>query len=199
MVKDILATTRALQQRGIVFEQPPQPLRPGSSLSISYFHTPHGICVELWGMNQPDISSYLSMPSIGNRDGNEEDLYPNADAGVPDVVDDENKGDEYDDEEGESDQDNVEEEHDSADDEEDVDDDIFEEEDDEDAIVFDPDEEEDDEYDLLDRSTAPKTHLRIIVSPKIPGISTVSNASHPDNADAIHNIHSLEYIDLDAA
>jgi catechol 2,3-dioxygenase-like lactoylglutathione lyase family enzyme len=53
MVADILATTQELERRGIEFEQAPQPCQPGSSLHIGYFRTPHGICVDLWGMVKP--------------------------------------------------------------------------------------------------------------------------------------------------
>ena len=50
MVADIHATAKELQNRGIEFEQPPQPCQPGSSLYIGYFRTPHGLCVDLWGI-----------------------------------------------------------------------------------------------------------------------------------------------------
>lgn len=49
MVSDLLATTRELDRRGVVFDQEPQPLASGSSLSVASFHTPHGIQVDLWG------------------------------------------------------------------------------------------------------------------------------------------------------
>src|SRR4030042_1987673 len=38
-VKDIIAITQELQQRGIDFEQTPLPVHPGSSLSIASFRT----------------------------------------------------------------------------------------------------------------------------------------------------------------
>jgi catechol 2,3-dioxygenase-like lactoylglutathione lyase family enzyme len=53
MLSDIFATTRELEKRGITFEQPPLPCQPGSSLHISYFRTPHGMCVDLWGTVEP--------------------------------------------------------------------------------------------------------------------------------------------------
>jgi catechol 2,3-dioxygenase-like lactoylglutathione lyase family enzyme len=76
MVKDIMATALELEQRGIFFEQPPQPLRPDSSLSIGIFRTPHGICVELWGMLKAATSSDVKMvlpENHGNGDGDEND------------------------------------------------------------------------------------------------------------------------------
>jgi catechol 2,3-dioxygenase-like lactoylglutathione lyase family enzyme len=73
MVKDITATTSELEQRGIFFEQPPQPLRPGSSLSIGYFRTPHGICVELWGMAEAITSSGVEQALMKNQQNGDED------------------------------------------------------------------------------------------------------------------------------
>lgn len=73
MVKDVLATAQELEQRGIFFEQPPQPLRPGSSLSIGYFRTPHGISVELWGAVKAVTSSDLKMGLTKNQKDRDED------------------------------------------------------------------------------------------------------------------------------
>jgi catechol 2,3-dioxygenase-like lactoylglutathione lyase family enzyme len=50
MVANIFETVRELERRGIVFEQKPQPCERGSSMFITYFRTPHGLCVDLWGM-----------------------------------------------------------------------------------------------------------------------------------------------------
>ena len=50
MVADIFTTTAELESRGIVFEQTPQPIQPGSALHIASFRTPHGLCLDLWGM-----------------------------------------------------------------------------------------------------------------------------------------------------
>lgn len=50
MIADILATTRTLENRGVIFEQQPGPLEEGSSVFTSTFRTPHGICVDLWGI-----------------------------------------------------------------------------------------------------------------------------------------------------
>lgn len=72
MVKDIMAITHELQRRGIDFEQPPQPLSPGSSLFIGYFRTPHGICVELWGTVDVSSSSDVKVGWVENRVDREE-------------------------------------------------------------------------------------------------------------------------------
>jgi catechol 2,3-dioxygenase-like lactoylglutathione lyase family enzyme len=50
MVSDVLATARELEKRGIAFEQWPQPCSGGSALYVGYFRTPHGICVDVWGL-----------------------------------------------------------------------------------------------------------------------------------------------------
>jgi catechol 2,3-dioxygenase-like lactoylglutathione lyase family enzyme len=50
MVADLFATVEELEGRGIAFEQQPQPIHPASSLHIATFLTPHGICIDLWGV-----------------------------------------------------------------------------------------------------------------------------------------------------
>ena len=50
MVADVLATAQELERRGVSIEQWPQPCADGSTLYIGYFRTPHGICVDLWGL-----------------------------------------------------------------------------------------------------------------------------------------------------
>lgn len=69
MVANIFETVRELERRGIVFEQKPQPCERGSSMFLTYFRTPHGICVDLWGLvplgDQP--SSDLET-DIGTKD-----------------------------------------------------------------------------------------------------------------------------------
>jgi catechol 2,3-dioxygenase-like lactoylglutathione lyase family enzyme len=50
MVADIFETVRELERRGIVLEQNPLPCEQGSSMYITYFRTPHGLCVDLWGI-----------------------------------------------------------------------------------------------------------------------------------------------------
>lgn len=53
MVDDIFATTEELQRRGVVFDAEPQAVTEGSLQWIAAFRTPHGICMELWGMVEP--------------------------------------------------------------------------------------------------------------------------------------------------
>lgn len=53
MVDDLFATTEELQRRGVVFEAEPQAVAEGSLQWIAVFRTPHGICMELWGMVEP--------------------------------------------------------------------------------------------------------------------------------------------------
>ena len=50
MVADVFGTAGELERRGIKHEQWPQPCADGSTLYIGYFRTPHGICVDLWGL-----------------------------------------------------------------------------------------------------------------------------------------------------
>jgi len=52
MVSSITTLSRELEKRGIVFDQPPEPVQPGSSLKVGYFRTPHGICIDLFGMDE---------------------------------------------------------------------------------------------------------------------------------------------------
>jgi len=46
----VFGTATELERRGIKLEQWPQPCADGSTLYIGYFRTPHGICVDLWGL-----------------------------------------------------------------------------------------------------------------------------------------------------
>jgi catechol 2,3-dioxygenase-like lactoylglutathione lyase family enzyme len=114
MVKDIVSTTDELQRRGINFEQIPQQLHPGSSLSTASFRTPHGICVELWGKVETSISPELDLSLPEARDNGDE---MEVDA-----------GDEFDEDEDEtsqdSDDDDLGEASESEEDEDDEDDDL---------------------------------------------------------------------------
>lgn len=60
MVDDIFNTTEELENRGIVFDVPPQPCQAGSALNIGSFHTPHGITIELWGIVNDTIFSHYA-------------------------------------------------------------------------------------------------------------------------------------------
>ncbi|OGO64600.1 MAG: hypothetical protein A2Z45_07740 [Chloroflexi bacterium RBG_19FT_COMBO_55_16] len=59
MVEDIYQTASELERRGIQFEHWPQACSTGSSLFIGYFRTPHGICVDLWGLVVLEESSLM--------------------------------------------------------------------------------------------------------------------------------------------
>jgi hypothetical protein len=50
MIENIVGVVSDLERRGIVFEERPGPWEPGSPLYTGYFRTPHGICIDLWGM-----------------------------------------------------------------------------------------------------------------------------------------------------
>jgi catechol 2,3-dioxygenase-like lactoylglutathione lyase family enzyme len=67
MVADVFATARELERRGISLEQWPQPCADGSTLYIGYFRTPHGICVDLWGLVEvQDSSDPMPSPTSSN-------------------------------------------------------------------------------------------------------------------------------------
>ncbi len=70
MVADIFATADELQNRGIEFDQVPQPCQEGSSLYIGCFRTPHGLCVELWGnVYQPQEVEPYAQPAVYDDPG----------------------------------------------------------------------------------------------------------------------------------
>ena len=56
MVADLFATVEELQLRGIQPDQPPQPLFEGSQQWVASFRTPHGICLEIWGLVEAPVS-----------------------------------------------------------------------------------------------------------------------------------------------
>jgi catechol 2,3-dioxygenase-like lactoylglutathione lyase family enzyme len=58
MVENIQETALELERRGIPFEQWPQACEEGSSLYIGYFRTPHGMCIDLWGIVEPGESEH---------------------------------------------------------------------------------------------------------------------------------------------
>jgi catechol 2,3-dioxygenase-like lactoylglutathione lyase family enzyme len=72
MVADLFATVKELERRGIAMEQWPQPCAIGSNLYIGYFRTPHGICMDLWGLVEVESSkdaevSTASTPMTESR------------------------------------------------------------------------------------------------------------------------------------
>ena len=189
MVKDIMATAQLLEQRGISFEQPPQPLHPGSSLSIGSFRTPHGISIELWGMvNTATPSSVkMSLPKNhedgnGDNDDDEDDLEDgdlvkdDGENGDENLVDDEGVGD------------------DNEDDELLEDEDVDQDEDDEDK--FDDDDEEDefdrDEYSSSIKSASQKANLSSHTH-----LHQDARSMSQDKPGDGQKTLPLEYIDLD--
>lgn len=164
LVKDILATTRELEKRGIDFDQAPQPIQPGSSVIISGFRTPNGIPVELWGVNGLAAPSENKQEDLRqDKNDNEEDIgdgeedeelleddeFLEDDEGEPvesDDADVDETGiaiDEEDEDEDDVSLDSESEDGDEVDEEADLDDDLYDDElDDED---FELDEDEDDD------------------------------------------------------
>ena len=75
MVADVFATAREFERRGISLEQWPQPCANGSDLYIGYFRTPHGICVDLWGLvdgqNPTDPVSSPALETMAESDASQ--------------------------------------------------------------------------------------------------------------------------------
>jgi catechol 2,3-dioxygenase-like lactoylglutathione lyase family enzyme len=97
MVADIFNTTIELENRGIVFEQPPSPVHPDSMLHIAYFRTPNGIFVDLWGIVQPSDPVQGADPYNQEKDEvllpgsqDDEDETDKTEAEDADVEDDKN-------------------------------------------------------------------------------------------------------------
>ena len=55
-VADIMDVVAELESRGIEFEQHPQPIQEGTEVLVGCFRTPHGVCIDLWGTREPEIS-----------------------------------------------------------------------------------------------------------------------------------------------
>jgi hypothetical protein len=77
MVSAITTLSRELEMRGIAFDQPPEPVQPGSSLMVGSFRTPHGICIDLFGMDE-DTSNYASDSIPQDHDNNSRSTLDNA-------------------------------------------------------------------------------------------------------------------------
>ena len=208
MVKDIISTTHELEQRGVFFEQPSQPLRPGSSLSIGYFRTPHGICIELWGMVKTVNSSdaQLSLPkNHDDGDGNEEEEDESEE---DDLVEDEgNTGDEDEDEdeepgqeEGESgDEDEFAFDEGEDEGEDDEDDKLVEDEDEDDddeLVEGDDNDEDEDEFDQDEYSSTIKSNPQKANPPVRPKMLQDAQSKLQHNPDGEQTDLPLEYIDL---
>jgi hypothetical protein len=189
MVKDIIATSHELQHRGIDFEQPPQSLHPDSSLSITSFRTPHGICVELWGKVEVGISPDIEQSLSKDHDNGDQ---------LEDEGDDEFEKDE--DTTGEDD-DDLEGKEEST--EESDDDDLSEDMDgdeNEDDFEFDEDEDEADEDDEFDDDE----DVSAIISDSQKNLAQNSymlprdtKSKSPDKMTGNQNNQGPEYIDLD--
>ena len=202
MVKDIMATTYELEQRGISFEQPPQPLRPGSTLSIGYFRTPHGICIELWGMAKAATSSDVKMSLPKNHaDGDEHDDEDDTEEGGfgDDGDEDEHVEDEGEDEDEEpgqgedeiGDEDGDEEDYELYDDEDD-------DEDEDELIEDDEDDEDEDESDQVEYSSSIKSNSQKTNLSNHPALLQDVKSKLPDKPDGKQKVLPFEYIDLDA-
>lgn len=197
MVKDIISTTHELEQRGVFFEQPPLPLRPGSSLSIAGFRTPHGICIELWGMVMPSASSDVQLSLSKNHDRDESDEEKDEFVEGDSVEYASNNGDEgepiEDEDEDEDDGENAE------DDElvEDEDDDKDEDKDD-DELIEDEDAEDEDEFDQDEYSSSIKSNPQKAHPSSHPKLLQDDNPRLSDKPHVEQAGLPLEYIDLDA-
>lgn len=48
-LSELESSVRELEQRGVTFDQGPEPIQPGSTTHVAVFRTPHGVPIELWG------------------------------------------------------------------------------------------------------------------------------------------------------
>lgn len=62
MIQDLELTASELSNRGVVFEQPPAPLQPGSQLMMAIFRSPHGLVIELWGEQAAATRESMAAP-----------------------------------------------------------------------------------------------------------------------------------------
>jgi catechol 2,3-dioxygenase-like lactoylglutathione lyase family enzyme len=74
MLDDIFATVEELESRGIAFEQSPKRVHPSAALHIATFRTPHGICIDLWGM----LASLRPTLATAGDDEDEDVFLPSA-------------------------------------------------------------------------------------------------------------------------
>ena len=186
MVKDIIATSQELQRRGIDFEQTPQPLHPGSILSIASFRTPHGVCVELWGKVEagsiPDVLLNFSKDQNNGNGGEDED---------DDELEEDEGEFEVEVETGEdSDDDDLGEDVDGDGDEDDF---QFDEDDDD---FDDEDDEDDDDFNGEEDSLPSKPDFRKNIASISPTLSGEVKSSSLDKMNGNLNKQAPEYIDL---
>jgi hypothetical protein len=84
LVDDIFRVADELVQRGIEFEQPPQPVAEGSSYFVGYFRTPHGIPIDLCGMVNLDELEMITSEET-QEPGTEEASDAEPEPGYPQV------------------------------------------------------------------------------------------------------------------
>jgi catechol 2,3-dioxygenase-like lactoylglutathione lyase family enzyme len=200
MVKDIIATTQELQQRGIDFDQTPQTLHPGSSLSIASFRTPHGICVELWGKVEARISPEVKMSISKDQENGDETSDDNHtdDDDENNVLITEQNGDKDEGElEGEEESDDDSDNDDLGEDlDGDEDEDDFELDEDEDEFDGDEDDDDDDNdgnEDVASFKSDPQESV-ILNNPTLP---REAKSKSPGKITGNLKVQGPEYIDLD--
>jgi catechol 2,3-dioxygenase-like lactoylglutathione lyase family enzyme len=218
MVRDVKSIFQELLHRGIAFELEPQPLCPGSSISIASFRTPNDICVELWCETMENSASpsaikiYRDEHVLDTDDslhaldqGNEDDRGENFEEDEDEDEDDKDIGeDEESDEEDIENGDNDESEEDTDEEDEEEDEDEFEYDDDEYEVdeEDEEDEEEDEEEDDFDEDeysaliiTTPQRINPLVSSPRPQAIESIFvDESTNERQDCL-----LEYIDLETA
>ena len=202
MVKDITATTHALQQRGIDFEQTPQPLHPGSSLSIASFRTPHGICVELWGRVEAIIPPEMNLSMVENKKNGDDTAVKDDD--FEDEEEEAGGNAEHLDEDEENDElltksnGNGDEEFDEDSDEDDISKALNgDEEGDEDEFDQDEDDFDDEDDDDGENFTALKSVLRMDATPDSATLPDETKAKSPNKMAGDQQAQAPEYIDLE--
>jgi catechol 2,3-dioxygenase-like lactoylglutathione lyase family enzyme len=72
LVADLYTTAEELESRGIAFEHPPQPVQPGAALHVATFLTPHGICIDLWGI----VEKANRRPALATDEDDEDVFLP---------------------------------------------------------------------------------------------------------------------------
>ena len=163
MLADVHATAHALEQRGITFDQLPEPIQPDSSLSIGSFRTPHGISIDLWGMVEPDSPpDKITLQNQDEQDGDddeddelEEEMPDDDEELIPDDEEEQEDDDPVEDGEELIDDEEMVEEEDLVEDEEDQGDEFIDDEEEDEDLIFDEGEgegelDEDDEDYLFD-------------------------------------------------
>ena len=77
LVDDIFQVADELVQRGIEFEQPPQPVAEGSSYFVGYFRTPHGIPIDICGqVNLDELELVTPEEPVEAGEDEESEIEP---------------------------------------------------------------------------------------------------------------------------